>query len=208
MEEFEDLGSGYQLALRDLEIRGAGNLLGAEQHGFIMNVGFELYCQLLDEAVRELKGESKDEHVEPRMSTDIEAYLPDDYVPDPREKMNLYKSLADARTLDRVEELAGEMTDRFGRHPDPVRHLLGLRRVRILGARVRCDKVTVQGAMVQIDMGRDLRKSEIQRLLQAVPFPVEFLMGGGQHRIRVKSAGAGEAVSTALILLRALEQGG
>jgi transcription-repair coupling factor (superfamily II helicase) len=205
MEEFEDLGSGYQLALRDLEIRGAGNLLGAEQHGFIVNVGFELYCQLLEEAVRELKGESTGEYVEPRMATDIEAYLPNEYVHDPREKMNLYKSLADARSLERVEELAAEITDRFGKHPDAVRHLLGLRRIRILGAQARCEKVTVRQDLVQIDMGRELKKSEIQKLLQAVPFPVEFLMGG-RHRIRVKSVGAGEAVSTALILLRGLGQ--
>jgi transcription-repair coupling factor (superfamily II helicase) len=204
MEEFEDLGSGYQLALRDLEIRGAGNLLGAEQHGFIVNVGFDLYCQLLDEAVRELKGESKDEYIEPRMSTDIEAYLPDDYVPDPREKMNLYKSLADARSLERVEELAYELSDRFGRHPEPVRHLLGLRRIRILGAKVRCEKVTVKQEKVEIDLGRELKKQEIQSLMRSVPFPVEFLMGG-RHRIRRKSPGTAEAVSTALILLRALD---
>ena len=207
MEEFEDLGSGYQLALRDLEIRGAGNLLGAEQHGFIVNVGFELYCQLLEEAVRELKGEAREEYAEPRMATDIEAYLPDDFVPDPREKMNLYKSLADARSLERVEEIASEMTDRFGKHPDPVRHLLGLRRIRILGARLRCEKLTVRQDMVQIDLGRELKKAEVQRLLQAVPFQVEFLMHG-RHRIRRRGPGAGEAVSTALILLRGLEQAG
>src|SRR5690606_22361437 len=84
IEEFEDLGSGYQLALRDLEIRGAGDLLGSQQSGFIISVGFELYCQLLEEAVRELKGQPTEERREPKMSTDLEAYLPDEYVPDPR----------------------------------------------------------------------------------------------------------------------------
>lgn len=203
MEEFEDLGSGYQLALRDLEIRGAGNLLGSEQHGFIINVGFELYCQLLDEAVRELRGEARDEYVEPRMATDVQAFLPDDYVPDSREKMNLYKSLADARGLDKIEEIAAEMTDRFGKHPEPVRHLLGLRRVRILGAGLHCEKITVRAEMVRLDLGRDLSKAEVQRFLQGVPFQVEFLLGG-QTRIRRRSPGPGEAISTALIILRAL----
>jgi transcription-repair coupling factor (superfamily II helicase) len=203
MEEFEDLGSGYQLALRDLEIRGAGNLLGSEQHGFIINVGFELYCQLLDEAVRELRGEARDEYREPRMATDIQAFLPDDYVPDSREKMNLYKSLADARGLDKIEEIAAEMTDRFGKHPEPVRHLLGLRRVRILGAGLHCEKITVRAEMVRLDLGRDLSKAEVQRFLQGVPFQVEFLLGG-QTRIRRRSPGPGEAISTALIMLRAL----
>ncbi len=205
MEEFEDLGSGYQLALRDLEIRGAGNLLGAEQHGFIINVGFELYCQLLDEAVRELRGEARDEVVEPRMATDIQAWLPDDYVPDSREKMNLYKTLADCRSLEKVEELAAELADRFGRHPDPVRHLIGLRRIRILGAQQRVEKITVRSDMVQIDLGRDLKKAELSRFVAAVPFQVEFAMGG-QTRIRRRSPGPGEAVSAALILLRALAQ--
>ncbi len=203
MEEFEDLGSGYQLALRDLEIRGAGNLLGSEQHGFIINVGFELYCQLLDEAVRELRGEARDEYQEPHMVTDIQAFLPDEYVPDSREKMNLYKSLADARSLEKVEELAAEVTDRFGKHPEPVRHLLGLRRVRILGAGVGCEKITVRAEMVRLDLGRSLGKAEVQRFLQAVPFQVEFLLGG-QTRIRRTSPGPGEAISTALIMLRSL----
>ena len=206
MEEFEDLGSGYQLALRDLEIRGAGNLLGSEQHGFILHVGFELYCQLLDEAVRELRGEARDEYVEPRMATDIQAFLPDDYVPDSREKMNLYKSLADARGLDKIEEIAAEMTDRFGKHPEPVRHLLGLRRVRILGAALHCEKIAVRAEMVRLDLGRDLNKAEVQRFLQGVPFQVEFLLGG-QTRIRRRSPGPGEAISTALIMLRALSAG-
>ncbi len=203
MEEFEDLGSGYQLALRDLEIRGAGNLLGAEQHGFIVNVGFELYCQLLDEAVSELRGAEPDARIEPRMTTDIEAFLPDDYVSDSREKINLYKTLADARTLDKVEEISAEMTDRFGRHPEPVRNLLGLRRVRILAAEVGVEKVTVQQRLVALDMARELRKAEIQKVVSSCPFPVEFALHG-RHRLQTKP-GAGGALSTALILLRALD---
>jgi transcription-repair coupling factor (superfamily II helicase) len=139
------------------------------------------------------------------MATDIRAYLPEEYVPDPREKMNLYKSLADARTLEKVEELAAELADRFGKHPDPVRHLLGLRRIRILGAQQKVEKITVRAELVQIDLGRDLKKAELHRFLAAVPFQVEFVMGG-QTRVRRRSPGSGESVSTALILLRGIEQ--
>ncbi|MBD3162497.1 MAG: transcription-repair coupling factor, partial [Candidatus Eisenbacteria bacterium] len=132
IEEFGDLGSGFQLAMRDLEIRGAGNLLGAEQHGFILNVGFDLYCRLLDETVRELKGIAPERKTDARVVTDIEAYLPDEYVPDNREKMTLYKSIADTQDLDALSALEEEIRDRFGMLPDPGRHLLDLRRIRLL----------------------------------------------------------------------------
>ncbi len=205
MEEFEDLGSGYQLALRDLEIRGAGDLLGSQQSGFIISVGFELYCSLLEEAVRELKGIETVEVREPKMVTDIEAFLPEDYVPDPREKINLYKSIADARHTDELEKIAADLNDRFGKHPEPVRHLLALRRIRVLAAAGGIERVVVRDDLVQMELARDLEKSEIGELVRAVPGQVEFDLGG-RHKIKMKSPGPGEAISKSLILLKALGQ--
>ncbi|MCA9729101.1 MAG: transcription-repair coupling factor, partial [Candidatus Eisenbacteria bacterium] len=204
IEEFEDLGSGYHLALRDLEIRGAGDLLGSQQSGFIISVGFELYCQLLDEAVRELKGQPAEEKREPKMSTDLEAFLPEEYVPDPREKMNLYKSLADAKDLAAVEAIAAEMNDRFGKHPEAVRHLLGLRRVRLLAAANDVDRVIVRLDQIQLDMLKDLKKKQIEMIVRRVPFQVEFDLHG-THRVRARKPREGP-ISAALILLRALEE--
>jgi hypothetical protein len=125
---------GFKIALKDLEIRGAGNLLGPEQHGFIVGLGFDLYVKMLEEAVAAMKGEAAEVRAEPRLLTDWSAYLPDDYVPDEHEKLNLYRRLADARTLDELDDLTLEVMDRFGQLPPPAVALLELRRLRVLGA--------------------------------------------------------------------------
>src|SRR6185295_12818747 len=134
IEEFDELGVGFKIALRDLEIRGAGNLLGPEQHGFIVGLGFDLYVKLLEEAVAELKGEAEVSLAEPRLLTDWSAYLPDDYVPDEHEKLALYRRLADTRDLSTLDDLTLEMLDRFGQLPSPAIALVELRRLRLLGA--------------------------------------------------------------------------
>ena len=100
IKEFTELGSGFRIAMRDLEIRGAGNLLGPEQHGFIASVGFELYCRLLEESIAELKGEAKKEPPEPVIDLDLDAYLPDTYVTDGGQKVELYKRIAAIRSRD------------------------------------------------------------------------------------------------------------
>jgi len=119
IEEFDDLGVGFKIALKDMEIRGAGNLLGPEQHGFIVGLGFDLYVKLLEEAVGELRGAAAEGRSEPRLLTDWSAYLADDYVPDEHEKLNLYRRLAETRTIDDLDTLTLEMLDRFGQLPPP-----------------------------------------------------------------------------------------
>ncbi|MBM3316704.1 MAG: hypothetical protein FJY75_02520, partial [Candidatus Eisenbacteria bacterium] len=184
IEEFEDLGSGFQLAMRDLEIRGAGNLLGTEQHGFILNVGFDLYTRLMEEAVRELRGESPPEEIRARVVTDLEAFLPDDYVADAAEKMSLYKTLADAGTPAEVDELAAEIGDRFGRPPWQAENLFALRRLRLSAARVGAETVTLRGGAVTIEMARELTRGDVQRMIAQMPVPVAFTTHG-RHRVTV-----------------------
>lgn len=132
IREFTELGAGYQIALRDLEIRGAGNLLGAEQHGFIASVGFDLYTQMLGEAIRQLRGEIVDENVDPAIEIEADAYLPDSYVPDARQKIEVYKRLVSARSLREIDDLAEEIEDRFGPAPAPVQRLVTVSSVRAL----------------------------------------------------------------------------
>src|SRR5262247_1024376 len=130
LQELTELGSGFKLALRDLEIRGAGNLLGAEQHGHIAAVGFDLYSKLLAEAVRELQGEPVETTVEPVISVTAEGFLPDDYVPEVNQRLALYKRLAGAHADTEVADLRAELADRFGPLPEPAETLLDIVRVR------------------------------------------------------------------------------
>ena len=182
IEEFEDLGSGFQLAMRDMEIRGAGNILGTEQHGFIVNVGFDLYTRLLEEAVREVKGLPMEERAETRIVTDLEAYLPSSYVPDEPERMNLYKTLADAYSLEAIEELSAELADRFGRMPLQAENLFELRRLRIRGTAAGIETLTLRAGRVEMEMGRRLGRGDVQRLMSQMPVPVSFVTHG-RHRV-------------------------
>ncbi len=131
IEEFSQMGAGFALAMRDLELRGAGNILGTQQSGHIATVGYEMYCALLERAVRELK------HLPPRDSVDVsidlpgEAYLPRGYVPDMRSKIDLYRRLARLVSEEAVDDFARELADRFGPMPAAVEHLLELARLRV-----------------------------------------------------------------------------
>jgi transcription-repair coupling factor len=198
IEEFEDLGSGFQLAMRDLEIRGAGNILGAEQHGFIMNVGFDLYMRLLEEAVRETKGLAVATKIETRIVTDIEAYLPSAYVPNEPERMNLYKSLADAADVKAVDELAAEIADRFGRLPTPAENLYELRRLRIRGTAAGVETLILREGRVEMEMGRNLARADVKRLISQMPIPVGFKMHD-RHRV---TAERGEVRGELLLVAR------
>jgi len=132
IKEFTELGSGFKIAMRDLSIRGAGNLLGAEQHGFINSVGFDLYSQMLKEAIDELKGEAKQEMVSPvEINLQVDAYIPSLYITDSRQKIEMYKKFVAASSLEDVDDLAEELLDRFGPVPKPVENLLAISRLRV-----------------------------------------------------------------------------
>jgi transcription-repair coupling factor (superfamily II helicase) len=131
IEEFSQMGAGFALAMRDLELRGAGNILGTQQSGHIAMVGYELYCALLERAVRELKKLPPRDTIDVNIDLPGEAYLPRGYVPDMRTKIDLYRRLARLTTEAAVGDFAVELVDRFGPRPEVVDHLLELARVRI-----------------------------------------------------------------------------
>jgi transcription-repair coupling factor (superfamily II helicase) len=153
MAELTELGSGFQIATRDLEIRGAGNLLGTEQHGHINALGFDLYCQLIQEAVQELRGEVKEVEVDPVLRFPLEAYIPEEYVPDASIRLTLYKRLAAAASSEELHALALELRDRFGPLPQPVEHLLAILDLRGEARALGIREVDARGPAVRIAFG-------------------------------------------------------
>jgi len=202
IEAFDDLGAGFKIALKDLEIRGAGNLLGPEQHGFIAGLGFELYVKLLEETIAGLKGERLEEHAEPRLHTDLAAFLPESYVADDEQKLELYRELAAARRPERVDEIAAELADRFGPPPAPARDLLALRRLRLVGARAGVTRLSLAGGKLELYLEAPLSPREVKALLDRVDLPVEFL-SGREMGLRLR-AGAETLVAAAGALLEGL----
>jgi transcription-repair coupling factor (superfamily II helicase) len=135
IEEFTELGAGFRIALRDLEIRGAGNILGTQQSGHIAAVGYELYCQLLENAVRALKNEPVKTPLEVNLDLPWRAFLPRDYVPGQRQRIEVYRRLSRVRTLARLADFRQEMRDRFGPVPESAEWLLRQAEVRLLATR-------------------------------------------------------------------------
>ncbi len=150
LERFTQLGSGFQVASLDMELRGAGDLLGAEQHGTVAAVGFELFVRMLEEAVAELRGHHIEPTIDPEVNLDIVHHIPDDYISDVGVRLSFYKRLASAEDEISVSELGAEMEDRFGPAPEPARQLVRvmalkplLRSLRILGCEASGNRVTL-----------------------------------------------------------------
>lgn len=151
IKDFTELGSGFKIAMRDLEIRGAGNILGPEQHGFIVTVGFDLYTQLLEEAVQELQGVTPPpKEIQPAIELQVDAYLPDAYIPDARQKIEAYKRVTSIRKVADVEEVALELTDRFGTLPEPVKNLLDIAALKIEAGALGLTAITQQRDQVTL----------------------------------------------------------
>ncbi|MGA2192271.1 MAG: transcription-repair coupling factor [Nitrospirota bacterium] len=150
LSELSELGAGFRLALHDLEIRGAGNILGAEQSGHIAAVGFELYTRLLEQAVAELKGEEAEETVDPAMDLKISAYIPDSYVPDTAHRLGIYKRLAGAGSGEEVFDLAAELGDRYGPLPEPARKLVQVMELKVLAKELKAGGIQLLPSEVKV----------------------------------------------------------
>lgn len=145
IREFTDLGSGFKIAMRDLEIRGAGNLLGAEQHGHMEAVGYDLYCKMLNEAVKHLKGELKEEHYTTTIDLNVDAFIPETYIPNEYQKLDIYKRIAAIENAEDMEDMTEELTDRFGDIPKKVLQLLSVALLKALAHSVYVTAVEQKG---------------------------------------------------------------
>ncbi len=152
LREFTELGSGFRLAKRDLEIRGAGNVLGAEQHGFMLAVGFELYARFLREATAELRGEDARPVLKPSIEIPLDAYIPEDYIPSGAERISFYRRLGQVESLEGLADLLDEMLDRFGDPAESVINLVDLAEIRILAADRGVTSISWEGHSVILQM--------------------------------------------------------
>ncbi|MCA9647215.1 MAG: transcription-repair coupling factor, partial [Myxococcales bacterium] len=150
LERYHELGSGFHVASLDMEQRGAGDLLGGEQSGFVASVGFDLFCQMLEEATRELRGEEVRHEIDPDLSFDVDALLPEDYVAEVGVRLSLYKRLASAQDAGEVQQIGAEMEDRFGPAPREAISMVELMRLkselrafRVLGCEASAKSVTL-----------------------------------------------------------------
>jgi transcription-repair coupling factor (superfamily II helicase) len=163
-----DLGAGMQVAMKDLEIRGAGNLLGGEQSGHIEGVGFDLYVRLVGEAVAEFRGEEAAESVEMKVELPVDAHLPHDYVPGERLRLEAYRKIAEVTAADGLQAVREELLDRYGPVPEPVENLLAVARLRIKARRAGLTDITLQGNQVRFGPV-DLPDSAQMRLKRLYP---------------------------------------
>ncbi|KPL01931.1 MAG: transcription-repair coupling factor, partial [candidate division Zixibacteria bacterium SM1_73] len=190
LEQFTQLGSGFHLALRDLEIRGAGNLLGPQQHGFIEEVGFDLYCKLLDEAVRELKGEKIQKQPEVKMEFDLDIYIPQSYIQDSQQRVEIYRKLSEAKSVEEIDTIEAELSDRFGKPRKEVKDLLEFTGAKIISSLKGISRVALKKDILMLEFLTDkkMRKKEIENLSQKIKLPLEFKVGQGL-KLHVKLGG-------------------
>jgi transcription-repair coupling factor (superfamily II helicase) len=150
IREFSDLGSGFRVAALDLEIRGAGNMLGGEQSGHIESVGFEMYMKLLEETVKELKGEEIDDEARANVNLGVDLRIDESYISDMNQRLMLYRKVASARREDEIARVLAEATDRYGRPPDSVRNLADYGRIRVMADSLGVESIDREARAVVI----------------------------------------------------------
>lgn len=200
--EFTELGAGFKIAMRDLEIRGAGNLLGAEQHGHIAGVGFEMYCRLLDEAIRTIKdGPLSEPRPDPVIELPIDAYIPNDYVEDAMHKIELYQQIASVRTEEQVSDLIDAIIDRFGEPPEPLNNLMTVARIRNLGRLMGVKSIMERGDWIEISFSDqpDVNVAGLMEFKAKHPARIRILAGPPQM-ISLKKGAEAKAAPAAWLL--------
>jgi transcription-repair coupling factor (superfamily II helicase) len=165
ISDFTELGSGFKIAMKDMEIRGAGNLLGREQSGDIYSVGFDLYVRLLDEAVKRLEDSHYEGEAETLLDLEYSGFIPDTYIDSAQEKMEIYKKIASVREKEDLERVYGEMVDRFGPPPDDAASLLALAEIRIICREISVSSLKERGGLVRVELGK-VSRVKVDRLVR------------------------------------------
>jgi transcription-repair coupling factor (superfamily II helicase) len=184
LSDYTELGAGFKIAMRDLEIRGAGNLLGDEQSGHVAALGFELYLQMLDEAVAEMEGDTGADDREPvRLDVNVDAYVPADYVPYEQAKVEIHRRIAASREVAELVALREELEDRFGDPPEPLRNLILLQQARIKLGQAGATAVTFRGDRLAVTPV-ELDSVHAKKLREEIPAAL-YESGRSQLSVRV-----------------------
>ncbi|PKM81941.1 MAG: transcription-repair coupling factor, partial [Firmicutes bacterium HGW-Firmicutes-13] len=189
IKEFTELGSGFKIALRDLEIRGAGNILGSEQHGFMMAVGFDLYCQLLEQSIRELKGVRKIEISECKIEINVDAYIPTSYIQHHSQKISIYQKIAAIQSLEEADDLVKELNDRYGQLLTPVENLISVARLKVYARILQITSIVQEKDLVFFKFTPELKVKSEEMLRFAKSFSGDVSLSVGKQislKVRVK----------------------
>jgi transcription-repair coupling factor (superfamily II helicase) len=195
IKEFTELGSGFKIAMKDLEIRGAGNLLGKSQHGHMEAVGYDLYCKMLNEAVKALKGQKESIDFVTTIDMDVDAYIPESYIVNEYQKLDIYKRIAAIESSDESEEMKGELMDRFGQIPRPVENLLRISLIRMAAHELYVTEVKgkKEGISFVMDQQAKIKVENIEFLLADFNGALQFTVKGvPTFFYRLKSTGVVE----------------
>jgi transcription-repair coupling factor (superfamily II helicase) len=177
IQQFTELGSGFRIAAADLEIRGAGNLLGKQQSGHIAAIGLDLYIQMVEQAVQRLKGQVVEEEPDPTLRLNVSAFIPEEYVADPHQRLSFYKRLSSSTQLGDLALLHGELQDRFGQPPEPVERLFEVMQVRMQAKALRLVSIELKAGsvVVTLDPKSPVAPTAIQRLMDQYKKRLRFL---------------------------------
>ena len=200
IQDLSELGVGFRLAMDDLEIRGAGNVLGAEQSGQLASVGYDLYMEMLESAIAELRGEAAEETLEPEIKLPLPAMLPEQYVPDVNQRLVLYKQLSSARSDEELSEIRDDLLDRFGTLPADARNLVEVIRLKIRCRQVGIEAINAGGRELVVRVS-ERAQIDAKRLLQLLQQPDVPIHVTPDHRIHLELRSPDDALAESFGLL-------
>ncbi|MCQ2551238.1 MAG: transcription-repair coupling factor [Clostridia bacterium] len=208
IKDFTEFGAGFKVAMKDLEIRGAGNLLGSQQSGHIMNVGYELYCKMVEEAIASLEGEVQEETIEDvTIEFNESAYIPERYIENPSLKLQMYKKIAAIKTLDDEEEILDELLDRFGDIPKETVRLVKISRMRKLALSLGVERIHMEGGKVIFDFSEENALNPYGLMRAAEDFGMRVFIHAGKKPMIKLSAEAKKIYDDSIKLLETLKEG-
>jgi transcription-repair coupling factor (superfamily II helicase) len=198
IREFSDLGSGFRVAALDLEIRGAGNLLGGEQSGHIEAVGFDMYMKLLEQTIKELKGEEIEQEIRASVNLRVDLRIDESYIPDMNQRLTVYRRIAGVRSEDELERVVDEVRDRYGTPPPSIENLADYALIRLLADRTGIESIDREGQMVVLKFRPDARMDPVWLLRVVQERPDVTLLPPATLKMDMRLSGAGQPASPTL----------